>query len=170
MVEVKGASWPEFYAELRSIATAMLASERVGHTLQPTALLHEAYLRITEFRNGWDSDTEFRAAVATTLRRVLIDYAKQHKALKRGGNARRVPLDTSIIFGSSKDLDIVELSDALSQLSEHAPRMGQVVELRFFGGFTEDEIALTLGVSKRTVQLDWKAARIWLHETLTKTG
>jgi len=79
-------------------------------------------------------------------------------------------LDTSIIFGSSKDLDIVELSDALSQLSEHAPRMGQVVELRFFGGFTEDEIALTLGVSKRTVQLDWKAARIWLHETLTKTG
>ncbi|MEC9372686.1 MAG: sigma-70 family RNA polymerase sigma factor [Planctomycetota bacterium] len=157
------------YAELRRIAAAYLRNERVDHTLQPTALVHEAYLRLAESRSTrWSSAGEFRAMAAGAMRRILIDHARRRGAEKRGGGWLRVALNESLVGGPDSNVDIISLDEALSALAELDERKARVVELRFFGGMTLAEIADTIGISPKTVEADWYMARAWLYSRLDR--
>ncbi|MHC4974944.1 MAG: sigma-70 family RNA polymerase sigma factor [Planctomycetota bacterium] len=155
------------YDELRALAVAAMGSERTDHTLQPTALVHEAYLRLAEIdRMTWKDGVHFRAVAARMMRRVLIDHARSRGTAKRGGDRLKVTLNE--LPGPSSDgvTDMLDLDDALRRLKEHKERHAAVVELRFFGGLTHEETAEVLGVSSHTVRLDWSMARAWLHQQL----
>lgn len=151
------------YAELHRMAAQALRSERPGHTLQPTALIHELYLRL---RAGnppdWRSRTHFFAVAATTLRRILIDHARAHCAGRRGGKEIKIPLELAEVGAPCSYDDLLAIDDALSRLQRADPRAARVTELRFFTGLEEKEIAEELGVSEITVKRDWKFARAWL--------
>jgi len=162
MGDEAGVAISELYTELRRMAAYMLSSERVGHTLQPTAMVNELYLRLASGSPEWRSRTHFFAVAASNLRRILIDHARAHKAARRGGDHVRVPLDVveSGVTCSYDDLLIID--EALNQLECADPRAARVTELKFFAGLTEDEIAKELEVSEITVKRDWKFARAWL--------
>jgi RNA polymerase sigma factor (TIGR02999 family) len=149
-----------------------MARERPGHTLQPTALVHEAYMRlIDQTRVEWRGRTHFRAIGARVMRRILIDHARRHHGQKRGGDRQRVTLGDSLAAAPDADLDIsevVSLHDALEELGRLDPRQARALELRFFGGLTTAEIAEVLEVSKRTVEGDLMHGRAWLKRVLAR--
>jgi RNA polymerase sigma-70 factor (ECF subfamily) len=160
----------QLQSDLREIAARQLRHERPGHTLQPTALVNEAYLRLAGQRNLRDAGrTTVIAAAAQTIRRVLVDHARARQAEKRNGEHLRVTLsgvDIAASAGPDVEFEVVALHDALEALARHDGRMAQVVELRFFGGLTVDETAGVLGVSPRTVADDWVFAKAWLRRQM----
>jgi RNA polymerase sigma factor (TIGR02999 family) len=157
---------PLVYAELRHLAEAYLRRERAEHTLQPTALVHEAYLRLTGLRTAnFENRTHFYGAAANAMRRILVDHARKRGTLKRGQVAP-VSLDDAPDVGIDLRLDLVSLDDALEKLARVAPKPAKVVELRFFGGLSIEETATVLSVAPATVKRHWAFARAWLHRAL----
>lgn len=163
---------PLVYEELRALAGGHFRRQRADHTLQPTALVHEAFVRLIDQTNAHYNDrSHFFAVAATAMRQILTDYARRKKAEKRGGQWEQISLDHaagSDGLASPQALDIVALDEALTELANLDPRMHRVVELRFFGGLTVDEVAKVLGVSKTTVESDWRGARAWLNSQLNQ--
>ena len=158
---------PVVYRELRRIAGNFMRRQDRGHTLQATALINEAYLRLIDSDQvNWQSRTHFFAVSAQLMRRVLVDAARQKNSQKRGGGHLRITLDDHIDIPLDNQTDLVALDEALSRLHGLSSRQSQVVELRYFGGLTESQIAETLKVSERTVRRDWNLARTWLYREL----
>lgn len=158
---------PLVYRDLRRRAGACLRRERPGHLLQPTALVHEAYLRLVDQRQvAWQNRAQFLALAAQMMRRILVDHARRGKMAKRSGRWRRVELDSAALLGGHADLQAVALHDLLNHLTEFDPRKSRVVELRYFGGLTLEETAHVLGVSAATVDREWRLARAWLRRQL----
>jgi|SRR5579871_1404128 len=156
------------YPELQKMARGIMSGERFDHTLQPTALVNEAYVRLAAMAQGLNDRTHFFAAAASVMRHVLVDYARQHRAAKRPGNRPRLDLkDDLMVLESNVDL-ILDVERATEKLKEWDPRQFQIVELRFYGGMTEEEIAEVLSISARTVRRDWEMARSWLLGQLSK--
>src|SRR5436190_998909 len=157
---------PIVYDELRRLARRYMKRERAGHSLQTTALVNEAYLRLADYkRMHWQDRAHFFAVSAQAMRRILVDHARRRN-LKRGAGAEHVPLDDAAVIGADPSADFVSLDDALNALAEMAPRKAKVVELRFFGGLSVDETAEVLGVSSITVMREWKSAKAWLYREL----
>lgn len=160
--------WPVVYEELRTLAAHLLHGERPGHTLRPTALVHEAYLRLVDQRAGWQDRAHFFAIAAQAMRRILVDRARRRNA-KRGADVDHVSLDAEAVLCIDRSDDFVSLDDALTALAERAPRKAKVVELRFFGGLSVEETAEVLHVSSITVMREWKSAKAWLYRELAGT-
>jgi RNA polymerase sigma factor (TIGR02999 family) len=161
--------FPVIYDELRRLAAAYMRRERPGHTLQPTALVHEAYLRVArETAIGWAGKTHFVAIAAIQMRRVLVDHARKRNAQKNGGGWERITLDDAVAVGSDRTVDIIALDAALQNLRQLDARQSTVVELRLFGGLSDAELAEYLGVSERTIREDWRAAKAWLAQALRR--
>jgi RNA polymerase sigma-70 factor, ECF subfamily len=163
---------PLVYDQLRKLAASHFERERRDHTLQPTALVHEAYIRLVGQRNvRWQNRAHFVGLAARLMRRVLIDHARSHHALKRGGLRQKISLDESsqpLQAPEPEGLDIIALDAALHRLTALDPQQGRIVELRFFGGLTIDETALVLKISPATVKRDWQLAKAWLHRETRK--
>ena len=165
--ESAGRLFIALYRDLHRMAENLLRAERQGHTLQPTALIHEAYVRLgSAQKTDWRSRTHFFAVAATTLRRILVDYARARQAERRGGRDERVPLDLAEVAAKCNYDDLLTIEEALTQLEEADPRAARVTELRFFAGLQESEIAEELSISEITVKRDWKFARAWLASRL----
>lgn len=159
--------FPLIYEELRRLAEQQLRREPDGHTLSPTALVHEAYMRLIDYtRVEWANRAHFMAVASTAMRRILVDHARGHRSLKRGGGLRPVSLD-DIELGNEDRADLlVAVDEALDRLKAVEPRQAQVVECRFFGGMTEEETAEALGIGLRTAKRDWARAKSWLHREM----
>jgi RNA polymerase sigma-70 factor (ECF subfamily) len=158
---------PEVYAQLRKLAGLYMSGERPDHTLQPTALVHEAYLRLADQADlRWTSPSHLLALAARTMRRVLVDHAAGHNADKRAGGRVRVPITDLMEMPDGAARDLIDVDRALEALSGFDARKGAIVEMRFFGGLTMDEIAEVLGISPATVHREWLAARLWLLRLL----
>ncbi len=158
---------PIVYRDLRERAARYLNRERPGHTLQPTALVNEAYVRLVNQKNAdWKGRTHFLAIASQAMRRILTDHARGKGRAKRGGGVRRVTLDGIAGPGDSLEIDLFDLNEALERFAALDPRASRVVELRFFGGLTDDEAARELGVSPRTFLWDWATSRAWLGRAL----
>lgn len=156
------------YDELRRMAREHLRKEREGHTLQPTALVHEAYLRmVDQTRVTWQNRAQFYGVAATMMRRVLVNHARGLATEKRGGGAQRLSLDDASFSPAENANDLLALDEALDRLAKMDERKGRVVELLYFGGLENKEAAEVLGVSEKTVQRDWKMARSWLYRELS---
>lgn len=166
---VAGDLLPLVYDELRSLAGHHLQGERDDHTLQATALVHEAYLRLMQ-ANGqkWNDRAHFYRLASTVMRHILVDYARERKRLKRGGDFRKMPLDDAIAAFEERATDLESLDNALTKLAQTDDRLARVVELRFFGGLTVAETAEALGISERSVESDWAMAKLWLLRDLSK--
>ena len=159
---------PLVEAELQRLARHYLRGERPGHTLQPTALVNEAYLRLLDWRKlSWQNRTHFIGIAAKMMRRILVDHARRHRFQKRGGDAVKVSLEAGKLGSLERDPDLVALDEALTRLAELDLRKSQVVELRFFGGLSVEEAAEFLKISPRTVKREWSLAQAWLHCELT---
>jgi RNA polymerase sigma-70 factor, ECF subfamily len=160
---------PLVYEEMRRIARSFLSRERPGHTLQPTALVNEAYLRLVGQNSvNWQGRAHFYSVAASMMRRVLIDHARTRAAGKRGGAAVRLSLEDVDLPAEERAAGVVAMSEALERLSQFDERGAKIVEMRFFGGMSDKEIAEVLGVSTRTVLRDWGAARLWLFRELSQ--
>ena len=160
---------PLVYHELHKLARHHLGGERPDHTLQPTALVHEAYLRLVgQHRIHWLGRVQFFGVASQVMRRILIDYARSRCAEKRGGSARTLSLDDVVVSGEQA-AELVALDDALTALAAIDPQQSRIVELRFFGGLTIEHTAKALGVSPATVKRDWNVAKAWLHREIGKT-
>lgn len=158
---------PLVYDELRRLAQTYLRRERPAHTLQPTALVHEAYLRLVDqSRIEWQSRSHFFSVASQMMRRVLIDYARAHASEKRGGRGPRLSLDEAAIAPEERAADLLALDEALKRLAETDERKSRVVELRFFGGLSISETAEVLGVHTATVERDWVVAKAWLYREI----
>jgi RNA polymerase sigma factor (TIGR02999 family) len=156
---------PVVYDELRRIAHRQLGHERSDHTLGTTALVHEAYFKLVDqTRARWEDRAHFFAVAARVMRRILVDYARQHRAAKRGG--ARVSLDDATLLADERADTLIALDEALTRLTDVDERLGRVVECRFFGGLTEEETAEALGITARTVRRDWVKAKGWLYQAL----
>ena len=161
---------PLIYQELRVLAQRYMRHERPDHTLRATALVNEAYLRLIDVnRIQWQNRAHFLAFAAQTMRRILVEFARNRHRQKRGGDAIRVTLDDAVGMPDEKPADLVALSDALTALASFDDRMSQMVELRFFGGLSVEETADVLRVSPETVMRDWKTAKVWLLRELSQT-
>jgi RNA polymerase sigma factor (TIGR02999 family) len=161
---------PLVYQELHRLASRYMRGERSGHLLQTTALVNEAYLRLHDTSGiGWQNRNHFYAVAARAMRRILVDFARARNQQKRNGG-RQVSLDDALTIGGDRSADIMALDDALTTLAKLDHRQSQIVELRFFGGLTEPDIARTLGVSPRTVSSEWRLARSWLLRELNGDG
>jgi RNA polymerase sigma factor (TIGR02999 family) len=163
--------WPLVYDELRRLAAQKLAQERAGQTLQATALVHEAYVRLVgsgEAGAGqrWDSQGHFFAAAAEAMRRILIDQARKKRAAKRGGGRKRIDVDAIDLVTQATPDQLLAINDALSKLAGEDPAAARLVELRYFAGLTVDEAGKALGISTATAYRHWKYARAWLHSEL----
>ncbi len=155
------------YPELKRLAQAQFQHERPGHDLQPTALVHEAYLRLVSHEHHtWENRAHFYAACATIMRRILIDHARARRAQKREGERTALSLDEALTLSQKQSAELLELDQALSDLEQLSPRQARVVELRYFMGLSVPEVAEALGVNARTVDRDWAAARAWLRTAL----
>jgi RNA polymerase sigma-70 factor (ECF subfamily) len=162
---------PLVYNELRRLAHRHMVREKAGHTLQTTALVNEAYLRLVDLKHiEWQDRAHFFAIAANFMRRILVDFARSRGYQKRGGDAKKVSLDESLFASPEPDADLLRIDEALSALAEFDARKARVVELRFFGGMTEEEAAEVLHVSRETVKRDWRLARNWLLCELTDGG
>jgi RNA polymerase sigma factor (TIGR02999 family) len=158
---------PLVYEELRRLAGRALRGERVDHTLQATALVHEAFLRLFEQRSvQWRDRRHFLNVAAQMMRRVLVDHARRRLTTKRGGEAERQVLDEALLYVEQRGIDLLALDEALCELSEIDPRQGRIVELRFFGGLTLEETAEAVGTSLATVKREWALARSWLYRRI----
>jgi RNA polymerase sigma factor (TIGR02999 family) len=154
---------PLLYTELRRLASYYLQRERSNHTLQATALVHEAYLRLVDQKEGgWANRNQFMAVASQLMRRILVDYSRGHHAAKRGGDAQKVYLEESAVVSKGRAADVVELDDALTKLNQLDPEQARLVELRFFGGLSIEETAGVLGMSQATVKRHWSVAKAWL--------
>jgi RNA polymerase sigma factor (TIGR02999 family) len=155
--------------ELRRIARRYLRRENPGHTLQPTALVNEAYLRLIDQRQvQWQNRAHFFGLAAQLMRRILVDHARRHAYAKRGGGALQVSFDEGMAVTEAKAAELLAVNEALEKLIKLDARKGRIVELRFFGGLNLDETAEVLGISSPTVQREWRAAKAWLHRLLTE--
>jgi len=153
------------------MARRYMAQQRPGHTLQPTALVHEAYVRLVDSAQvSFENRAQFFALCAQVMRRILVDWARSRQAEKRGGEVPPLELDEALVVGEEPGRDLVALDDALKALSAQDARKGQVVELRFFGGLSVEETAMVLKVSPKTVKRDWNLAKGWLRHELRKSG
>jgi RNA polymerase sigma factor (TIGR02999 family) len=160
---------PLVYDQLRALASHAMRREQAGHTLQPTAIAHEAYMRLVDqHRVDWQGRAHFFAVAAEMVRRILVDHARRRGRLKRGGNAQREPLSVAMNGAAGADADLLDLDAALEELAALDARQARVVELRFFGGLTVEETAHVLEVSPRTVKGDWTVARAWLRDRLDR--
>jgi RNA polymerase sigma-70 factor (ECF subfamily) len=158
---------PLAYEELRRLAHHYMEGERPGHTLQTTALVNEAYLRLADQTNrNWRSRAHFFAVAARVMRGILVNYAKSNQAQKRGGGAARIELDEAAIFSPEQSKEIVDLHEALERLATVNSRKARVVELKYFGGLNHDEIAEVMKISTVTVRRDWMFAKTWLYDEL----
>ena len=165
--DVQPELWEAVYGELHAVATRLMCSERGSHTLQPTALVNEVYLRLVDQdRATWHDRAHFLAIAGEMMRRVLVDHAREKRALKRGGNIERVTLNEGLDAAKEQDLDIARLDDALQDLAALDPRQAKIVELRFFGGLTVRETADVIGLSPATVKREWATAKAWLYNEL----
>jgi RNA polymerase sigma factor (TIGR02999 family) len=163
--------FPIVYDELHELAKRYMRRERVGHTLQPTALVHEAFMQLVdESRVNWQGKTHFVAAGARAMRRILLDHARKHLAAKRGGKLRRMTLDEELIADADQHDDLIALGEALDKLEQLDPRQAQMVELRFFGGMSVAEVAAVLGMSKRSAEREWTMIRAWLRREFGETA
>ncbi len=160
---------PLVYEELRQIAQRCLRRERQGHTLEPTALVHEAYARlIDQNRVRWQNRAHFFAIAGQTMRRILVDHARRRHAARRGGPALRLSLDETVAAGDRRDVDLISLDDALNGLTALDASRARIVELRYFGGLSIEETAEVLSISPATVKRDWSVARAWLYREMTR--
>ena len=161
---------PVVYDELHRLASRQFHRESSGHTLQPTAIVNEVYMRLKGQRQvRWRNRTEFFAVAAKLMRRVLVDHARRRSRLKRGGDVPKVPIQEVLALADEKAPDLIALDDALDGLSGLAPRQGSIVEMRIFGGLTLDEVAFALSIGRATVHRDWNAALLWLRRELSPT-
>lgn len=155
------------YNELRRLAHGYMKNERSDHTLQATALVHEAYIQLVDWKNvSWQNRAHFFAAAAQMMRRILVDHARERNALKRGGGLRTIALDEAVSFPNQNNVDLIGLDDALLELGSFDPQQARIVELRFFGGLTIEETAHALNISDSTVKRDWQIAKAWLFNRL----
>ncbi len=162
---------PLVYDELRRLAHRYMIREKAGHTLQTTALVNEAYIRLVDLKRiEWQDRAHFFAISASFMRRILVDFARSREYQKRGGDAKKVSLDESLFVSPEPGADLIRIDEALGALAEFDARKAKVVELRFFGGMTEEETAEVLHVSRETVKRDWRLARNWLLCELTDGG
>ena len=154
---------PLVYNELRKLAASQLRRERVDHTLQPTALVHEVYLRLTDQRHvQWQDKSHFFGVAAQLMRRILVDHARSHVADKRGGGLPKVSLNEAIAMSRERPAELLALDESLTQLASADPQQARVVELRVFGGLTIEQAAAVMGISPATVKRDWNLAKAWL--------
>ncbi len=162
---------PLVYDELRRLARDYLRRERPGHTLQPTALVNEAYLKLVDQRDArWQSRAHFYGVAAQLMRRILVDHARAHEAEKRGGEFQKLSLDENLdAAGGERDVNLVALDDALNRLAEMDPQKSKIVELRFFGGLSIEETAEVLGIGTATVIRQWRMAKAWLYGQVKNT-
>jgi RNA polymerase sigma-70 factor, ECF subfamily len=162
---------PLVYDELRALAQSYLMRERVGHTLEATALVNEAYLRLVDQKDAdWQDRTHFFCMAAEMIRRILVDHARARAAMKRGGGRQRLTLSEGMELAQHADdegIDILALEEAMNELAKHNKRQARVVELRFFGGLNVEETAAVLNISERTVKADWRFARAWLRRVIS---
>lgn len=176
LIEIKGGNRqaqadliPLVYDELRRLAHAHMRRERPEHTLQATALVHEAYLKLVDAPAiDWRGRAHFFAVAAQSMRRILVDYARAQRADKRGGPEHKLSLEEALVLTDAKREELLALDGALVKLAARDPRLAQVVEMRFFGGLSTEETAAVLGVSPRTVKRDWTVARAWLYEEISR--
>jgi RNA polymerase sigma factor (TIGR02999 family) len=161
---------PVVYGQLRKLAAYSLKSERPGHTLRATDLVHEAYLKLIGSEVPWQNRAHFYAVAAKMLRNILVDHAKTKHRGKRGGGAEKVPLDEALVVSPEASSEVVNLDEALKRLAVNDERKSQVVELMFFGGMTHEEIAAVLNTSPKTVQRELRVAKAWLHRELSADG
>lgn len=162
---------PLVYDELRRLARHYLQRERADHTLQSTALVHEAYARlIGQNSPDWQNRAHFFGVAAQLMRQILVDYARSHRAAKRGGSVCKLPLDDADSHASKADIDVIALDDALQSLAKLDPQQSRVVELRFFAGLSIEDTSEVLGLSPSTVKRDWNTARVWLYRELDRTA
>jgi RNA polymerase sigma factor (TIGR02999 family) len=159
---------PLVYRELHRLARGHLRGERIDHTLQATALVHEAYVRLVgQTRMRWQNRAQFFGTAAQLMRRILVDHAREHRSAKRGGNATRVELDEALGIAEARDVDVLALDAALERLEALDARQGRLVVLRFFGGLTINEVAEVLEISPATAKREWLSAKIWLRRALS---
>jgi len=160
---------PLVNAELRRLAAHYMRRERPGHTLQTSALVNEAYLRLIDQQQvHWQNRTHFFGIAAQLMRRILLDHARRHHRARRGGGLRLVPLDESVVAVGDRAAELIALDDALNALAALDPRKSRLVELRFFGGLSNEEVAEFMGLSLRTVEREWRKAKVWLHHAISK--
>jgi RNA polymerase sigma factor (TIGR02999 family) len=161
----------DVYSELRALAARYLHRERKSHTLQPTALVHEAYFKLVgQTCVDWQGRAHFLAIAAKAMRQILVDHARRHSAAKRGGDRHRIALDENLVIESNRDVDLLALEDALTKLTKLDPCQAQMIELRFFGGLSVAEVAKVMGMSKRSVEREWTMVRAWLRRELSRSG
>ena len=162
---------PHIYDELRRLAGSYLRRERADHTLQPTALVHEAYMKLIDQKQvHWQNRAHFFGIAAQVMRRILMDHARKHTAEKRGGDADKLPLEEEILVVShERSADLIALDDALQALSQFDEQKAKIVELRYFGGLSIEETAEVIGVSVPTINRQWRMAKAWLHAELART-
>jgi len=166
-IEAEEKLLPLIYDELHALASYFMRDERAGHTLQTTALVHEAYLRLSGMKNDpLNNKTHYMRLAATAMRRVLIDHARKKNSLKGGGGRRRELIEMADEFWTDSAIDPIELDQAIEKLAKLDSNLAQIVELRFFAGLTVDETACVIGLSPRTVKYDWKMAKAWLKKEL----
>jgi len=159
------------YHELHAIARRLMSSQRPDHTLQPTALVHEAYLKLAHGASvSWEGRAHFLRVAGRAMRQILINHARDRVAQKRGGDRTRITLKEELTGKRDRAMEVLELNEVLERLAARDERMAQVVELRVFGGMTVREVALVLGVSPRTVDTDWRVAKLWLTDELLRDG
>jgi RNA polymerase sigma-70 factor, ECF subfamily len=162
---------PQVYDELRRLAAFYLNRERRDHTLQPTALVHEAYLKLAEQDSAkWNDPLHFRAVAANAMRQILVDHARRRGTDKRGGDWVRVTFSEAVTAGAEPDVDVLALDEALAELGKLDERKSRVVELRFFGGLTCEEAARALSIAPKTAEADWYMARAWLRQQLNRAS
>ena len=160
---------PLIYDELRRLARRYMRQERGGHTLQTTALVNEAYIRLVDQRSvRWQNRAHFFAIAAQIMRRILVDHARTRAYAKRGGDARQVSFDESAIVSPERSAEVIAVDDALTDLATHDARKSQIVELRFFGGLNIEETAEVLAISPTTVQREWRSAKAWLYHAISE--
>jgi RNA polymerase sigma-70 factor (ECF subfamily) len=159
---------PFVYEELRRLANHYMRRERPDHTLQTSALINEAYIRLIDVNLAWESRAHFFGIAARLMRQILVDHARAHKQAKRGGNQHKTSLSGALEIGNTDAADIIALDDALNDLAKLDIQQSRIVELRFFGGMTIEETAKTLNISHATVERDWQMARAWLRREMTK--
>ena len=162
---------PVVYQELRRLAHHYMRKERADHTLQTTALVNEAYMRLAHYKKmRWQSRAHFFAVAAQVMRRILVEQARSKKFAKRGGGAQKVSLDETAIVTAGRSAEVIAVDEALTELESWDPRKGRIVELRFFGGLSIEETAEVLKVSPTTVQREWRAAKAWLYRAISEGG
>ena len=162
---------PFVYDELRRLASFYLQRERPGHTLQTTALVHEAYLRLVDQKDAnWNNRNHFFAVAAQMMRRILVDYARRHRALKRGSAFTKISLERAAVFSKEQTHEMLVMDELLTRLTSFDPQEGRIVEFRFYGGLTVEETAEVMGISAATVKREWSFAKAWLAREMRKLG